>query len=139
MAQRGKRSQQKWDAWRRLIQQWRRSELTIRKFCQDHGVSEPSFYSWRRRIEAEAEAVGAVEDQGPQSDRAFHGRPEALGESEAGFAEVRLTEAKEVGAAADAQAIELTLLTGERLRIGRDVEAQQIQRVMAAVREVHGC
>jgi len=45
MAQRGKRSQQKWDAWRQLVQQWRQSGLTIRVFCQRHGVSEPSFYS----------------------------------------------------------------------------------------------
>ena len=139
MAQRGKRSQQKWDAWRQLVQQWRRSGLTIRAFCERHGLSEPSFYSWRRRIEAEADGDSAAADQRARSDRACHGRSEPLGESEAGFAEVRITEAPEASAAADAQAIELTLRTGERLRIGRDVDAAQIQRVMTAVREVHGC
>lgn len=139
MAQRGKRSPQKWDAWRRTIQQWRRSGLTIRAFCERYGVSEPSFYYWRRRIEAEADGDSAAADQRARSDRACHGRSEPVGDSEAGFAEVRVTETNEVSAAADAQVVELTLLTGERLRIGRDVGAQQIQRVMAAVREVHGC
>jgi transposase len=36
--------------WRRLLQQWRRSGLTIREFCADHEVSEPSFYAWRRTL-----------------------------------------------------------------------------------------
>jgi transposase-like protein len=139
MVQRGKRTQQKWDAWRGLIQQWRQSGLTIRVFCQRHGVSEPSFYAWRRRIEAEADGESAAADQRLQSDRACDGQPEALGDNKAGFAEVRMTEANEVNTAADAREIELTLLTGERLRIGRDVDAAQIQRVMVAVREVHGC
>jgi hypothetical protein len=139
MVQRGKRTQQKWDAWRGLIQQWRQSGLTIRVFCQDHGVSEPSFYAWRRRIEAEAAAESATVSHRVDSGRGFSGQPEALGDNKAGFAEVRMTEANEVNTAADARGIELTLLTGERLRIGRDVDAAQIQRVMVAVREVHGC
>jgi transposase-like protein len=36
--------------WRRLFQLWRRSGCTIRAFCAEHGVSEPSFFAWRRRI-----------------------------------------------------------------------------------------
>jgi hypothetical protein len=30
-------------SWRRMIQQWRRSGMTIRDFCVEHEVSEPSF------------------------------------------------------------------------------------------------
>jgi transposase-like protein len=36
--------------WRELLGQWQRSELTIRAFCAQHGVSEPSFYAWRRTL-----------------------------------------------------------------------------------------
>ncbi|MFM8532617.1 MAG: IS66 family insertion sequence element accessory protein TnpA [Acidimicrobiia bacterium] len=36
--------------WRRLFQQWRRSGMTIRDFCAEHDVSEPSFFAWRRTI-----------------------------------------------------------------------------------------
>lgn len=36
--------------WRRLIRQRSHSRLTIRDFCAQHGVSEPSFYAWRRII-----------------------------------------------------------------------------------------
>ena len=34
--------------WRRLIRQRPHSGLTVRDFCARHGVSEPSYYSWRR-------------------------------------------------------------------------------------------
>ena len=37
--------------WRRLFRQWRRSGLSVRDFCDEQGVSQPSFYSWRREIE----------------------------------------------------------------------------------------
>jgi hypothetical protein len=36
--------------WRRLLGLWRRSGLTGRDFCAEHGLSEPSFYAWRREI-----------------------------------------------------------------------------------------
>ena len=36
--------------WRRLLQQWQESQLTIRAFCVHQGVSEPSFYAWRRTL-----------------------------------------------------------------------------------------
>lgn len=36
--------------WRQAIQQWRRSGLSIRAFCIERDLSEPSFYAWRRLI-----------------------------------------------------------------------------------------
>src|SRR2546423_660351 len=36
--------------WRRLLRQWRRSGRTIRAFCAEHAISEPSFHAWRRTI-----------------------------------------------------------------------------------------
>ena len=36
--------------WRRLLRGWRRSGLSVRKFCDWHALSEPSFYSWRREL-----------------------------------------------------------------------------------------
>ncbi len=51
MARRGsRRDGGKERFWRRLLRQWRRSGLTVRAFCAEHQVSEPSFYSWRRSI-----------------------------------------------------------------------------------------
>jgi transposase-like protein len=36
--------------WRRILRQWRRSGLSVRDFCAEHGLAEPSFYSWRRIV-----------------------------------------------------------------------------------------
>jgi hypothetical protein len=37
--------------WRRLLRQWRRCGLTVRDFCAEHQLSEPSFYAWRSEID----------------------------------------------------------------------------------------
>lgn len=47
--------------WRRLLRQWRGSGLSVRAFCAERRVSEPSFYAWRRTIaERDAEAARFV-------------------------------------------------------------------------------
>jgi transposase-like protein len=37
-------------SWRRLLQLWRQSGLTVRDFCARHAVQEASFYAWRREL-----------------------------------------------------------------------------------------
>ncbi len=39
--------------WRSLIRRQDSSGLTVSAFCERAGVSEPSFYSWRRRLRSE--------------------------------------------------------------------------------------
>jgi len=39
------------DAWRQRIQEWRRSGLSVGAYCARAGVSEPTFYAWRRQVE----------------------------------------------------------------------------------------
>lgn len=51
--------------WRQLIRRWQRSGQTIRDFCADAQVSEPSFYSWRRVI--------AQHDRDQEAASAEHG------------------------------------------------------------------
>jgi hypothetical protein len=43
--------------WRDLIARWERSDLTVRDFCSDHRISEPSFYAWRRELAARDRAA----------------------------------------------------------------------------------
>jgi hypothetical protein len=33
-----------------MLRQWRRSGQSIRDFCADNKLAEPSFYSWRRTL-----------------------------------------------------------------------------------------
>jgi hypothetical protein len=51
MVRRGSRDRGKEWYWRRVLRQWRRSGQSVRWYCLEHGLSEPSFYAWRRTIE----------------------------------------------------------------------------------------
>lgn len=51
MARRGQRDRSKERFWRRMVRRWRRSGQSVRAFCADLGLSEPSFYAWRRTLD----------------------------------------------------------------------------------------
>jgi hypothetical protein len=36
--------------WRERLRRFSRSGLTVAQFCEEEGVSEPSFYQWRKRL-----------------------------------------------------------------------------------------
>jgi transposase len=37
--------------WRRLMQLWKNSGLTVRAFCARHHITQPNFYAWRRELQ----------------------------------------------------------------------------------------
>jgi len=37
--------------WRDRLANYRQSNLTVAEFCRQEGVSDPSFYQWRKRLE----------------------------------------------------------------------------------------
>ena len=45
------RDPRKEEHWRRLIQLWKNSGLTVRAFCARHHLTQPSFYAWRRELQ----------------------------------------------------------------------------------------
>jgi len=49
--QRGpRRSESKEQFWRRVVNGHSKSQQSVREWCDRHGVSEPSFYAWRREL-----------------------------------------------------------------------------------------
>ena len=38
------------ELWRSRLQRFQSSGLSVTRFCQDEGVSLPSFYQWRKRL-----------------------------------------------------------------------------------------
>jgi hypothetical protein len=52
------RDPQKERFWRQVIRRWRKSGLTAGAFCLESGLTQASFYAWRRTLAArDAEAV----------------------------------------------------------------------------------
>ena len=53
-----KRSVNKEELWRLLVEEQRQCGLSIRAFCRRKAVSEPSFYAWRKKLqERDAENI----------------------------------------------------------------------------------
>ena len=91
------------DQWRDRIAEHERSGLSVKRFCKERGVSEYSFYTWRKRL-AKKEPVR--------------------------FALVN----REAAGQEPATALELVLMSGERLRIGNGVNAATLRTVVEALR-----
>jgi hypothetical protein len=47
--------------WQGLLDRAARSPLSIEAFCRTEGVSTASFYSWRKRLEAERSGASVAE------------------------------------------------------------------------------
>jgi transposase-like protein len=45
--------------WRERVARWRASGLSVREFCGRHGLTEPTFYYWKRELRVRDEAAAA--------------------------------------------------------------------------------
>lgn len=77
MSQRKHIQQKRQAYWRKVIQRWRKSGLSVREYCHRHKIPETSFYQGRRRLTA----------SGRRSRKNAHNGP---------FVEVKLTESASV-------------------------------------------
>ena len=97
----GKRGEE----WRERIEAQERSGVSVKQFCEERGLTEQSFYFWRKRLRRQTPMRFAlVETGGTQREPA---------------AEATL---------------ELVLTTGERLRIGGGVDPAALRKVLEALR-----
>jgi transposase-like protein len=67
--------------WRAMLRRWHSSGLSVRAFCDEHGIAVPTFYAWRRTLaERKAAArfvpVQVIPEPKPQTTAA--GLPSSL-------------------------------------------------------------
>jgi hypothetical protein len=62
---RGDRDLGKEQFWRGILRRWDSRKQTVREFCAEHGVSEASFYSWRRTIAVRDEQAARLNSATP--------------------------------------------------------------------------
>jgi transposase-like protein len=106
--------------WRRTLNQWRRSGLSIRDFCRWQGLSESSFYFWRRTLDERDRQQ--LRDQTPRFVPL-----QVLPELEPEPA-VSPTEPATSG-------LELLLDNGRVLRVGNTFDAATLRRLLALLEE----
>jgi hypothetical protein len=92
--------------WARIIAEQKLAGQAVKAFCGERGLSLYSFYGWRRRLSRTEPALQ--------------------------FALVSTKAAP--AAAADATELEIVFASGERLRIGKGVDAATLQTTLAAIR-----
>jgi transposase len=90
--------------WRTRISGQERSGISVKQFCKQQGVTEQSFYYWRKRLQTATSMRFA------------------------------LVEAEPRRGTAERAALELVLTTGERLRISAGVDAATLRQVLEALR-----
>ena len=130
MAGRGKRDGGKERFWRRTLRLWRRSGLSVRAFCAEHGLTEPSFYSWRRII-AQRDREGSRVCAKPEP------RPKSVSDATASDAPV-FVPLRVIEASAQ-RALEVVLERGRVVRVLRGFDAATLRQLLAVLEEVPSC
>jgi transposase-like protein len=114
---RGDRDLGKEQFWRRVLRRWDGSKQTVREFCVEHGVSEPSFYSWRRII--------------AQRDQQSAARPISATPADDLPAFVPLT----VTAPMPSQVLEVVVGPGRLIRVPTEFDSATLRRLVAVLEE----
>jgi transposase len=100
-----KAAKSKADEWAERIAAQQRSGMSVKQFCKEQGLTEYSFYAWRKRLQERGPVRFAlVERNARQQERTA----EAI--------------------------LELVLATGERLRIGAGVDTATLRAVLDILR-----
>jgi transposase len=120
----GRRDPIKERRWRGHLAAWRRSGQSVRAYCAAQGLSEPSFYSWRRVLTRPERRRGKT--------AAGDGTPSTAGFTQPSlFVPVRLVEDT-----TPAAAIEVVLRGGRVLRVAAGFVAQTLREVVAALEDL---
>jgi len=114
------RSAAKEACWRERLQNQAGSGLSVRAFCRREGVSEPSFYSWRRELD--------------KRDRQRTARSAAgANHRAAGLVAVDV-----VGVLGTEAMLEIAVAGGVVIRLREDVPAGTLQRVLSVACQQRG-
>ena len=129
MAGRGKRDGGKERCWRRTFRQWRRSGLSVRAFCAEHGLAEPSFYAWRRIVAERDQESARVRAKPERSVR----RAASASDDAPVFVPLRVIDV------ATQAAIEVILERGRVVRVLRGFDTETLRQLLAILEEERPC
>jgi len=83
-----KRNQSLWDQWRHRMERQRASHLTVAAFCREEGISQGTFYTWKRKLRGDRSARQTLGEgdtaRTSRRKRATVGRVQSAGNSPAG-------------------------------------------------------
>jgi hypothetical protein len=113
--------------WRQVVEGHAGSGLSVRQYCTDRGVSEPSFFAWRREL-AQRD-VPANEPARSSSQRSVSARAMSQRSAPLGFAQLQIAPSEP----ASGVSIEIVLPTGIRIRVPRGACQDTLCNVLGAL------
>lgn len=102
--------------WQMAVDTWQSSGLSVRQFCRQEGLSEPSFYSWRKKL--------------IKCDMPENGKLKEPASSD--FIAVSLPQSHSAG-------LELVLSSGNTLRISPSVDSKTLILAISVLQEAGLC
>jgi hypothetical protein len=131
---RGQRDRTKERLWRRRVAAWRRSGQSVRAYCESAGVSEPSFYAWRRVLVERAALVRAGAAHG--ADHVVPGQAKVIGVPSKGAAISPFVPVRLVEDGAATAAVEVVLRGGRVVRVAAGFAATTLRAVVAVMEDL---
>ena len=110
-----KSSKERRQFWRMVIETWQDSGMSISKFCKAEGLSEGSFYNWRKRLSGRHTQRNKQADSSPSA-----------------FIEVAMPKSGHAP-------LELLLSSGHTLRISSAADNKTLSNVISVLRQAGLC
>lgn len=126
MAGRADRNLEKERFWRQVVKGQAGSGLSIRQYCADRGVSQPSFFAWRREL---TRRDSATSKQGKSSLKRAKPKSKRQPPVPQRFAQLQIAPVELTGGAC----IEIVLPAGTRVRVPRGACPATLQNVLVAL------
>lgn len=115
-----RRSEEKEQFWRQIVDGHAGSGLSVRRYCSDCGVSEQSFFAWRKELTRRDAAVKEKRARSPSTNES----PAPIR-----FAQLQIAAGELVGAAC----LEIVLPSGVRIRVPRGACRNTLSDVLSAL------
>jgi len=122
--------------WRERISAWATSGLTARAYCRDHGLSEPSFYTWRRKFRQRDGAGESGRDRGTMSKPASRRVSPSGAARPATFVPVTVVGSTEPP---EQVPVEIVHGSGATVRVNATADAELLTAVFAALDCASSC
>jgi hypothetical protein len=126
MAGHADRNLEKEQFWRQVVKGHAGSGLSIRQYCADRGVSQPSFFAWRRELARRDSAGSKQAKSSPKRAKPKSKRQPPVPQR---FAQLQIAPVELAGGAC----IEIVLPAGTRVRVPRGACPATLQNVLVAL------
>jgi hypothetical protein len=118
--------------WRTVLEEQRRSGLTIEAFCQSREVASSSFYSWKREL-----SKRTIERR--PAERVREAVSNQTATSSPRFLPVQIEEPAQCMPSQAAAMLELVLPSGEVLRVATGFDPNTLAQVLGVLRGPRTC